>query len=84
MPNLAFEVRIGISAGEPIHEGGDIFGTPVNLAARVMSKADAREIAVSSVVTEMCRGTDLNFNEVGSFELKGFGAQPIYHVARAM
>src|SRR3546814_5272376 len=43
-----FHVRIGINAGEPIREGGDFFGTPVQLAARVMSVAGADEIAVRS------------------------------------
>jgi adenylate cyclase len=83
MPDLAFQVRAGLSAGEPIHESGDIFGTPVNLAARVMSKAGAGEIAVSSIVREMCQGQAMKFQELGRFELKGFPEpQPIYRLTR--
>jgi len=81
MPDRSFEVRVGISAGEPIHEGGDIFGTPVNLAARVLSKTDANEICVSSVVKELCQGKRYDFQHSGTYELKGFPeAQPIYRV----
>lgn len=81
MPDLAFEICVGISAGEPIHESGDLFGTPVNLAARVLSKASAKETAVSSIVREMCRGKSFVFEEIGRFDLKGFEEpQPIYRV----
>ena len=81
MPDRGFEVRVGISAGEPIHEGGDIFGTPVNLAARVLSKTDANEICVSSIVKDLCQGKHYSFQHSGTFELKGFPeAQAIYRV----
>ncbi|MDF1747784.1 MAG: adenylate/guanylate cyclase domain-containing protein [Alphaproteobacteria bacterium] len=81
MKDLAFEVSIGISAGEPIHESGDLFGTPVNMAARVLSKAGARQIAVSSVVKDLCQGKNFIFEELGQFDLKGFSEpQPIYIV----
>ena len=81
MPDRGFEVRVGISAGEPIHEGGDIFGTPVNLAARVLSKTDANEICVSSIVKDLCQGKSFSFAHSGTFELKGFPeAQAIYRV----
>ncbi len=81
MPDRGFEVRVGISAGEPIHEGGDIFGTPVNLAARVLSKTDANQICVSSIVKDLCQGKGYKFNQHGTFELKGFPeAQIIYNV----
>lgn len=83
MPDLAFTVRVGLSAGEPIHESGDIFGTPVNLAARVMSKAGAGQIAVSGIVEEMCRDQSMKFVELGRFQLKGFQKpQPIFRLTR--
>ncbi|RED52257.1 adenylate/guanylate cyclase domain-containing protein [Aestuariispira insulae] len=82
MPELSFGVRAGISAGEPIHEDGDIFGTPVNMAARVLNHAGDGEIAVSGIVREMCRGKGYGFESLGNFELKGFDEpQPIYRVA---
>ena len=81
MPDRGFEVRVGISAGEPIHESGDIFGTPVNLAARVLSKTDPNQICVSSIVKDLCQGKGYKFDPHGTFELKGFPeAQVIYQV----
>ena len=48
-PELGLGLCIGVNAGEPIHEDGDIFGTPVQMAARVLSKAEGDEIAVSNL-----------------------------------
>ena len=76
-----FRCRIGINAGEPIREGKDFFGTPVQLAARVMSKAGPDQISVSHIVQSMYGGRDVTFSKVGEFELKGFDEpMPIYLV----
>ena len=76
-----FRCRIGINAGEPIRDGQDYFGTPVQLAARVMSKAESDEIAVSHIVQTMYPAKDISFKNVGSFDLKGFDEpMVIYHV----
>jgi len=48
-PELGLGLCIGVNAGEPIHEDGDIFGTPVQMAARVLSKAEGDEIAGCSL-----------------------------------
>ncbi|MGE4218240.1 MAG: adenylate/guanylate cyclase domain-containing protein [Alphaproteobacteria bacterium] len=71
-PDKAFQICIGINAGEPIREGGDFFGTPVQLAARVLAVAEAGEIAVSSIVRDLCAGKSFDFEPLGDFELKGF------------
>ena len=71
-PELGLGICIGINAGKPIHENGDIFGTPVQMAARVLSKAEGYEIAVSNLVHEMCAGKNYGFMKKGDFELKGF------------
>ncbi|MBT5111068.1 MAG: adenylate/guanylate cyclase domain-containing protein [Rhodospirillaceae bacterium] len=76
---LGLGICIGINAGEPIHENNDIFGTPVQMAARVLSKAEGWEIAVSSSVREMCSGKNFDFEKKGDYELKGFDdLVPIY------
>ncbi|MBT5494461.1 MAG: adenylate/guanylate cyclase domain-containing protein [Alphaproteobacteria bacterium] len=76
-----FRCRIGINAGEPIRDGQDYFGTPVQLAARVMSKAESDEIAVSHIVQTMYPGKDISFKNVGEFDLKGFDEpMAIFHV----
>jgi len=71
------KVRIGLNAGEPIAEDdpggrGDLFGTAVNMAARIASKADAGEILASNVVRELVAGKEFLFNDRGDTELRGF------------
>jgi class 3 adenylate cyclase len=46
-------VRIGLNAGEPVAEEQDLFGSSVQLAARVCAKAEAGQILVSNVVREL-------------------------------
>jgi len=49
-------VRIGVNAGEPIAEEGDLFGTAVTMAARIMGQARGGEILVSDVVRQLVGG----------------------------
>ena len=56
------QVRIGISAGEPVTEKGDLFGTAVQLAARLCASADPGGILVSHAVRELCAGKTLTFD----------------------
>lgn len=72
MPGRAFHIRVGISTGEPVYMDGDLFGTPVNLAARVLPNAGAREIAVSKEIPEQLQPEGYTFAELPERELKGF------------
>jgi class 3 adenylate cyclase len=65
-------VRIGMNAGEPVAEEDDLFGTSVQLAARVCAKAEAGQILVSNVVRELTMGKGFLFADVGDVALKGF------------
>ena len=65
-------VRIGLNAGEPIAEDEDLFGTAVNLAARIAAKAEGGEILASNVVRELVAGKEFLFNDRGDTELRGF------------
>lgn len=65
-------VRIGISAGEPVTEHNDLFGSAVQLAARACATADVGGILVSDLVREHFDGDPIEFVERGPFELKGF------------
>ena len=74
------KVRVGINAGEPIAEddpGGraDLFGTAVNMAARIAAKAEGGEILASNVVRELVAGKNFLFNDRGETELRGFEDQ---------
>jgi class 3 adenylate cyclase len=71
------KVRIGLNAGEPIAEDdpegrADLFGTAVNMAARIAAKADGGEVLASNVVRELVAGKGFLFNDRGDTELRGF------------
>jgi class 3 adenylate cyclase/pimeloyl-ACP methyl ester carboxylesterase len=65
-------VRIGLNAGEPVAEEQDLYGTSVQLAARVCAEANGGEILVSNVVRELAAGKGFLFNDRGESALKGF------------
>jgi class 3 adenylate cyclase/alpha-beta hydrolase superfamily lysophospholipase len=65
-------VRIGLNAGEPIAEDEDLFGTAVNLAARICAHAEAGQILAPIVVRELAAGKQFMFANLGEAELRGF------------
>ena len=65
-------VRIGLNAGEPIEEDGDLFGATVNLAARIAARAAGGEILVADTVRGLCLGKGFLFAERDAVALKGF------------
>jgi len=65
-------VRIGLAAGEPVEERGDLFGTAVQLAARLCSHAEPGQILVANAVVELCDGEGLRFHGERELALKGF------------
>ncbi|MDQ3546036.1 MAG: adenylate/guanylate cyclase domain-containing protein, partial [Verrucomicrobiota bacterium] len=71
------QVRIGIASGEPVEHHNDIFGSTVQLAARLCTCAIAHQIVVSNVVAELCIGKKLRFEDLGGLKLKGFD-KPIH------
>ncbi|HEY9377315.1 MAG TPA: nickel-binding protein [Jiangellaceae bacterium] len=71
-PNDEVILRIGLHAGEPIEEHGDLFGNAVQLAARLCACAGPYEILVSETIRDMSRGLGLSFEDLGTVDLKGF------------
>ena len=65
-------VRVGINAGEPIEEDGDLFGATVILASRIAGKAEGGEILVADTVRGLCSGKGFLFSDRGEFVAKGF------------
>jgi class 3 adenylate cyclase len=65
-------VRVGLNAGEPIEEDGDLFGSTVILAARVAAKAAGGEILASDVMRGLCSGKGFLFADRGDHVMKGF------------
>ncbi len=64
-------VRIGINAGEPIAEDGDLFGSAVITAARISALAGGGEVLVSNVVRELTAGKGFMFSDRGEAGLRG-------------
>ncbi len=65
------KVRIGLNAGEPIAEDDDLFGTAVNLAARICSQAEAGQILAPIVVRELAAGKQFMFADLTQAMLDG-------------
>jgi class 3 adenylate cyclase len=65
-------IRIGLNAGEPIEEGGDLFGATVIVASRIAAHAEAEEILASDVVRALCAGKGFLFADRGENVLRGF------------
>lgn len=66
------KVRVGIAAGEPVSEGGDLFGAAVQLAARLCQRAGAASILVSAGVHDLAIGKGFRFGKAARLRLKGF------------
>jgi class 3 adenylate cyclase len=73
---VQIRVRIGAAAGEPVDSHKDLFGSTVQLAARLCSHAQPAQSLVSNAVAELCIGKGLSFQDLGEVALKGF-AKPV-------
>ena len=65
-------VRVGLAAGEPVTERGDLFGAAVQLAARLCQLAQPGSILVSSGVYDLARGKGFKFGPARRRRVKGF------------
>jgi len=65
-------VRIGLNAGEPVAEEKDLFGTAVQLAARICAQAEPGEILAPIVVRELAAGKGFLLADRGDVALRGF------------
>jgi class 3 adenylate cyclase len=85
-PRLASDspltVRIGAAAGEPVESNRDLFGSTVQLAARLCSHAQPEQTLVSNAVAELCIGKTLTFEDLGEVPLKGFDHPMHVHAVR--
>lgn len=78
---IPVRVRIGMAAGEPVESNQDLFGSTVQLAARLCAAAAPEQTLVSSAVADLCNGKGLAFDFLGERELKGFGQAVRVHSA---
>ncbi|MBI2159752.1 MAG: adenylate/guanylate cyclase domain-containing protein [Candidatus Rokubacteria bacterium] len=70
-PRIA--VGVGINTGEPIQEGGDYFGSMVNLASRICAAAGPGQILIAETTQYVAgRIEAVDYVDRGLHELKGF------------
>ena len=80
-PNRSLKVRVGAAVGEPVEQHNDLFGSTVQLAARLCAHAQPEQILVSSAIAELCLGKGLLFEDLGEVALKGFNSPVRAHAA---
>ena len=75
------EVRIGMHCGEPVQDSNDLFGSTVQMAARICARASPNQILVSDAL-RLELPHRFSVIPVGSHTLKGFlEPVPLYEVA---
>ena len=77
MESERLQIRVGMAAGEPIQEEGDIHGAVVSQASRVADRATAGEIMVADSVRQLALGKGYIFEPAGEVTLKGFNQPTI-------
>lgn len=81
-PDTPINVRIGICAGEPVEEDQRLFGSTVQLTARICSHCEPDRILVAPVVRDLCVGKPFSFVDIGEARFKGFTEpQRLFEVA---
>jgi class 3 adenylate cyclase len=66
------QVRVGLNAGEPIEEDGDLFGSTVIMASRIAAQAGAGEILIPEPLRHLLTGKSYVYGDRGEKMLKGF------------
>jgi class 3 adenylate cyclase len=75
----AIQVRIGLGAGEPVADGDALFGSTINLTARICARSQPEQILAAEVVRHLCIGKLFSFREHGQVALKGFPEPVLLH-----
>lgn len=79
-PGQELHLRIGINSGEPIVEDDDLFGTAVQLAARVCAEAEVDGVLVGNVVRELTAGKGYPMRALPPRRLRGIAEAQVLHV----
>jgi class 3 adenylate cyclase len=71
-PETPINVRIGICAGEPVEEDQRLFGSTVQLTARICNRCEPDQILAAPVIRDLCMGKPFAFVDKGEAHFKGF------------
>jgi adenylate cyclase len=81
-------LRAGVARGQALGRGGDWYGQPVNLAARITSFARPDSVVVAQEVKDALEaedGDDFSFSFAGRHRFKGIsGERAVHRVRRAI
>jgi class 3 adenylate cyclase len=78
---LGLSVRAGLHTGECVQDRGRLRGIAVHVAARVVCRAGRSEVLVTRTVRDVVAGSELEFEDRGSHELRGLpGRWALYAV----
>ena len=81
---VGLDVRAGVHAGESELHEDKVTGIVVSAGARVAGLAGAGEVLVSSTVKDLVGGSEIEFEDRGTHELKGVpGEWRLYAVTGA-
>ena len=70
LPEQRIQLRIGINIGDVIRKGNDVFGTGVNIAARLESLAEPGTIYISGEAYDQVRDRPFAFDDLGMHAVK--------------
>ena len=68
---------VGVHSGEAYEVEEQLFGTCVNVAARVSAEAGAGEVLTTLVVSGLVEGSGFSFEDAGGADLKGIGTRQL-------
>jgi class 3 adenylate cyclase len=68
----ALQLHVGVHAGDVLHEGNNVYGGAVNIAARICGLSAPGEVLVSDIVRGLARtSAGVTFEDRGEHEMKG-------------
>jgi adenylate cyclase len=72
--------RGGLAVGPLLLRGGDYFGPAVNLASRLVDKAEPGTVLIDRAFRDQLEGGAFELRELGPLELKGIGEVPSWRL----
>ncbi len=67
------DVRVGLASGSVVLRLGDVFGPPVNLAARLTAVARRNRIIIDQTTAELLPADQFETRRLPARPLRGFG-----------